>query len=161
MSAELFQQITARRQSVEEMIRLDTARRAVPDIAIQRDDDARPIQTLGDLRRRQANHAAMPAVAGDDGGMRLRLALNAALKFFDGTIEDFALRFFAFVVARVQMFSQMPRPFSRLSVEQLDDGTRRVHAARRIDSRPNAKSQVVRSPLAGFATACDFNQRAH
>src|SRR5258707_15878651 len=132
MSAELFKQFTPRHQPVEQMIRLDAARRAVPDIAIQRDDDARPIQTLGDLRSRQADHAAMPAVAGDDGGMRLRLALSAALKFFDGTIEDFALRFFAFAVARVQMFSQMPRLFLALSVEQLDDGARCVHAARRI-----------------------------
>src|SRR5260370_31894843 len=101
----------------------------------------------------------MPAVTGNDGSMRLRLALSAALKFFDGTIEDFALRFFAFVVARVQMFSQMPRLFPVLSVEQLDDGTRRVHAARRIDSRSNAKSQAVRGHLAVFAAAGDFNQR--
>ena len=49
----------------------------------------------------------MPAVSGDDRGMRLRLALGAALKFFDGPIEDFALHFFAFAVARVQMLRQM------------------------------------------------------
>ena len=49
MAAEFIQQIAAHRQTVKEMIGFDAARRAVTDVAVERDHDARPMQTFGDL----------------------------------------------------------------------------------------------------------------
>src|SRR5439155_22749428 len=65
MTAEFVQQIAARRQPVEPMNGFDAARRTVADIAIERDNHTRPMQALGDLRRCQTDHSAMPTVTGD------------------------------------------------------------------------------------------------
>ena len=62
------------------MIGFDAARGAVPVIAIERDDDARAMQFLRNLRRGDADHASVPAVASDHGDVRLSLRINGRFK---------------------------------------------------------------------------------
>jgi hypothetical protein len=47
-----------------------------------------------------------------------------------------------------------------LRLEQLDDGARGVHAARRVDARAEAEAQVEGAHAAPVAAARDFHERA-
>src|SRR5437667_12326265 len=65
MTAEFVEQIAACRQPVEQVIGFNAPRRTVADVAIERDNHARPMQALGNFRRCQTDHSAMPTVTGD------------------------------------------------------------------------------------------------
>ena len=160
MAAELIEQVATRRQPIEEVVSLDTARRTMAHVAIHRNDHARPVQTLGDFRSCQADHSAMPTVAGDDCSVRLRCTISSCLKLFDGAIEDFALRFLTLVISRVQVLCQAPSLFFVFRIEKLDDGARGIHAAGGIYSWPNAKAKVVGSHFAVIAASSDIHKRA-
>src|SRR5437879_1149902 len=64
MPAEFVQQVATDRQAVKEMIGFDAARRAVADVAVERDHHAWSMQAFGDLRSSQADDSAMPSVSG-------------------------------------------------------------------------------------------------
>ena len=49
VASEFLQQVATGSQSVEQMIRLDAPRRTMSDLAIERDDHARPVQTFSNL----------------------------------------------------------------------------------------------------------------
>ena len=59
----------------------------------------------------------MPVIPGDHCCMRLIFAMLARLKFLDRTVEDFALRFHALTIARVEMFGQSSRSFPVSGIE--------------------------------------------
>src|SRR3982751_6843354 len=84
MPAELFEEVGAGGQSVEQVVGFDASRGAVPVIPIKRDDYARAIQLLRNLRGGDADDASVPAVAGDDCHMRQPFALAGKLKLFEG-----------------------------------------------------------------------------
>src|ERR1051325_5903561 len=111
MAAEFVEQVAAGCQPIEQMIGLDAARRAMPDVALERDYDAGPIQARGNFRSRQPDDSAMPAVTGNHGCMCLKFAIRPAFEFLNGAIEDFALRFHPFTIADVEVLSQAPRFF--------------------------------------------------
>src|SRR5215831_7518853 len=147
MAAKLLKQIPARYKAVIQMISLDAARRTVAQVAFQRDDYARPVETFRNFRGRQPNHASMPAVSGNYGRVRLDGAIRAVLEFFHGAIKDLALGFHALAIARIEMFRQTARCFLFCRLEQLDDRARGVHSPGSIDPRPDAKPEVVSGHL--------------
>src|ERR1044071_731271 len=106
MSAKLIKEIGAYGQSVEQMISLYAARRAVPHVAFQRDNYARAIQPVSYLRGGDANHASMPVVSGDDGDVRLRHSVRGRFKLSERTFDDLLLHALPFTIARVQMLCQ-------------------------------------------------------
>src|SRR5215467_1416354 len=123
------------------MISLDAARRAMADVAVERDDYARTVETLSNFRSRQSNDASMPAVAGNHRGMRLNFAIRSILKFFHSAIKDLALGFHALAVTRVEMFRQPPRFFFLGRLEEFDDCARCVHPSGSVDARPDTKAE--------------------
>src|SRR5436190_12460841 len=115
------------------MISLDAARRSMSDLAIQGDNYAGPIQAFGNLRSRQANNAAVPAIARDDCGVTQTQVCATALELFDRPVENLTLCFHALAVPRVEMLSQTTRIFRLCRAEQFDHRARRIHATRGID----------------------------
>ena len=57
------------------------------------------------------------------------------------------------------MLCQPSRLFPVAGTEQFDHRARRIHAARRVDSRPDAKAKIVGVHLRAIATTGDINQR--
>ena len=115
------------------------------------------MQTLGYFRGRQADHAAMPTVAGDDGRAAQTQVCATALKLFDGAIKNFALRFLALAIPRIKVLCQAPRLFFVLRIEQFDHRARGIHAASGIYSWPDTEAQIVSSHLTLVATSRNFN----
>ena len=86
------------------MIRLDAAPRTVGHVAIDRQHNTRTVQLFGNLRRGNADHATMPTFARDDGNER---SLGSVVKFFYRQIDDLLLNSLAFLVSRVEVFSEL------------------------------------------------------
>ena len=65
----------------------------------------------------------------------------------------------AFAVARVEMFSQAAR-FLFVSAKQFHHGAGRIHSTGSVNSRADAKAEIVGGHLAVIATSGDIDQRS-
>ena len=65
MPAESLEQVAARADARVQIEAGDGAARALPLLAIERDEDRRPAELLDDARRDDADHAGMPALLGE------------------------------------------------------------------------------------------------
>src|SRR5687768_7043315 len=122
------------------MIRLDAAPRTVGHVAIDRQHNTRTVQLFGNLRRGNADHASMPTFARDDSHERI---LGSVVKFFYRQIDDLLLNSLAFLVSRVEVFSEMPRNGRIACIKELDYGFRRVHAAGSVNPRSEPETEIV------------------
>src|ERR1700738_2564668 len=102
----------------------------------------------------------MPSISGDDRGVCLSGAIDTTLKLFNRAVEDLALRFLAFAIASIQMFSQTARFIFLFRFKQLNDRPRCVHAAGRVNPRPDTEAQIVGSHFTVIAAPSDINERA-
>src|SRR5947209_1331142 len=159
MSAELVEEVGAGRQTVEQVIGFDAARRAVPVVAFKRDDDARAIEFLRNLGCSDANDASVPAVSCDNGDVRSLCAVRG-FKLFESAPDNLSLNRLALAVARVQVLGQRKCFSFILRLEEFDDGASSIHSASSVDSRAYAKSKIVSGHAAPVAATCDFHQGA-
>ena len=102
----------------------------------------------------------MPAVTGDHGRVAQTQVRATVFKFFDGAIENFALRFHAFAIAGIEVLRKTPRFIFILGIEQFDNCRRGIHPPGGVNSWPNAKAKVVGSHFAVIAASSDIHKRA-
>ena len=149
MTAELFQMFGAAAERLDHVKAADAARRAFADAVVESNHHCRPIKTLDDARRDDAEHTGMPTLAGQDQRMavaasnrrfRLRQGMQLHLRF-DGA--PFEIMFFQFLGDALRGFAGVRR-------QEFDDFDAVIDPAGGIDARSQAKSHL---PSADFAIA--------
>src|SRR6266550_3719264 len=125
------------------MIGFDAACRAVANVAFERDDNTRTVDSFGDLRSCDADYSAMPTFAGYHRHVRLLLRTAGAFQLCDGACDDLSLYQFALLISALKVLCQ-PLGFRCIpGSKQFDDCSCCIHSARGIYPRPNAKSEIV------------------
>ena len=99
----------------------------------------------------------MPAVTGDHGRVAQTQVRATVFKFFDGAIENFALRFHAFAIAGIEVLRKTPRFIFIFGIEQFDNCRRGIHSPGGVNSWPNAKAEIVRGHLTVLSATGNFD----
>src|SRR5574338_337158 len=107
------------------MIAADTSCAAVRDSVLDRQYDRRAVQPVGDPRRGEADHAAVPSVAGDDDKFLLCQTLGLEKR----ELRDLFLDLLAFAVAAVQDLCKPPSLAEIFCLKKLNDLAGDVHTA--------------------------------
>ena len=139
----------------------DAAARAVRHVAVNRQHDGRPVERVDQLRRDDADDAAVPALAGDhEHGLRadVRIGLDDLL----GGGEDGGFLFAPADVLRVELHGQRAGFVAQRFVarqQQARGDIGRAHAAGGVDARRQHERDVIAvDRLAGEAR--DVEQRS-
>ena len=161
VAAEPQEEIGAALERVEHVERRNAAAGSVRDVAVDRQDDRRLVVRVDELRRGDADDAAMPAFAADDQHVvraDRRIGLDRLLRLGD------EIRFFG--LALEVLFVQLLRQPARFLAGRLVGGQQqprgdvgRAHAPGGVDARREDEPDVVAvDGLAGEAGR--FEQRA-
>ena len=155
-----FEDVGALCERVEHVEAVAAARGAVARaVLVERDDDRRALQTLGDLRRGQTDDASVPAVASDDGDRcRPSCPLSSSSATARSVMSCCTSRRSRLRASRCS--ASATRLVLALRLEQLDDGARGVHPAGGVDARPETEAEVEGAHPAPVADAGDLHQRA-
>src|SRR6266540_2488443 len=141
------------------MVWLNTTRRAVGQVAINRQYNARPVDPFSNLGCGNADHAPVPPGAGDDSHVRIGRLGFSALQFSNCELHYLLLNLLSLLVARVEMQSQAPRFVLVPGAEKFHNGARGIHSARSVDSGAKTESDVIGSQTGAITAPRYFHQR--
>src|SRR5581483_302889 len=116
--------------------------RSVRLFSVDRDHNRGTPVTFDHSRRGDSDHSPMPAVAVDHQTKRISQGRIFRKSLLD-CIHNSTLFFLALAVQLVETLGDLARAFWIFHYEELDDIRSDVHAARRIDSRRNAKCNLL------------------
>src|SRR5438876_225464 len=106
MPSKLLKQIGAGRKPIQQMIRLDTAPRAMGHVALDGKHHAGTIQPFRNLRGCNANDPTMPAFSRNDRHVRLTWT-TVQLEFGYGKIDDLLLHLLPLLIASIKMCGEL------------------------------------------------------
>src|SRR6266511_4376315 len=82
------------------MVWLNTTRRTVGQVAINRQYNARPVDPFSNLGCGNADHAPVPSIAGDDSNVRVGRLGFSTFQFCNCKLHYLLLNLLSFLVAR-------------------------------------------------------------
>src|ERR1041385_3281992 len=137
------------------MICLDTAARTVGHLAVNRKHNARTVQPFCNLRRRDADHAAMPPFTGNHRDVTVFWIFQLG----NSEIDDLLLHCLALFVARVEMIREPARFVRVASIKELDYRASGVHATGGVYTWTKSKTQIVCCHALAVSATGNVDQR--
>ena len=158
MAAEALELVRAGGQPGVQVERRDRAPRARPALAVERDDDDGAAVALDEARGDDADHARVPALAGDDEGARLALLGRARLDRGDGGAHDLALDRLALAVPLLEPPRERIGLCAIAGEQQVERLARMAEPPCRVDARAETEAEVGRLQARAI-DARDLHQR--
>ena len=142
--AEAGQVLGACLQRGEQVEAGDAAPRAPsPALAVERDDDRRPVVALDHPRGDDPDHSRVPALSGHDQSRRLAQRIRQIAKGRLGLVRHLPLRGPALAVGPAQLMRDLRRSRGVVGQEQLDSRVGPVQPSRRVDARSQPEREVA------------------
>src|ERR1051326_8499349 len=127
---------------------------------IARNHQRRPAIAFYNARGHNADYAAVPALAVEREAQRRECSWRL-VEVIANLLEDARLFLLPLGIQAVEFQSKLHRMLRVFRAEHFDDVAGHVHAARRVNARTHAKSQITgaQPALAWWIQACCFKQR--
>ena len=161
MAAEFHEQLGHLFERIEQMKGRDAAAGALRNTVFGgvSQDERGPMKSLYQPRRHNAEHAAVPGVAGEY-QRGVVFGHRDALTFLQYRFHNLGFRAAAVRIECIELLCERAGPVRIRRDKQLDHIRRGRHAAGRIDTRRDLKSNLPRRRRAALAQTGDLQQRA-
>ena len=158
MASETREKLAAGFEGIKQVESRDGAAGTECLFAFTRNNECRARVTLDDARCRNADDAAMPAVAIDHHAVRLAQRGLTGEPLLNA-LDDVPLLVLSVGIELIEASGNFARAFQIFHAEQIDHIARHVHAAGGIQSRRDAEGDFGRSKSAAVTKFRHFEQR--